>query len=162
MSARENAFVPALIGLIFSVLAAIFSVLAALEGIHLFTSSDLCGGGFGHGADYLILYAALSVALGVTLVALGFALPLAIAGHRWVWVVGLLIVTAASVLITVGSNSQVARKLVGSVLGFGCSIISYPQVVQSFVPLLVAAPTLACLITGLRHNVLTIGESTRE
>jgi hypothetical protein len=130
----------------------IFSLLAALEGIHLNTSDSLCGGGLGHLADFLYLYATLGLALLATLVALGFALVFALRGHRWFWVAGLVMVTAASVLITIGSDSPVSRTLVGSVLGFDCSIVSYPEVIESFVPLLVAAPTLACLITGLRHK----------
>jgi hypothetical protein len=130
----------------------IFSVLAAVEGIHLETSGSFCGGGLGHLLDFFLYYGALGPALLATLVALGFAVVFALRGHRWTWIVGLVMATMASVLITVGSDSQVSRTLVGSVLGFDCSIVVYPQVVQSFVPLLVAAPTFACLITGRRYT----------
>src|SRR5262249_31817600 len=146
MSARENALVPA-------IMAIVASLLVAVEGISLYTQDNAtrCGGGLGRIGPGLALYAGLAVALLVTLVALGFALVLALRSHRWAWVVGLVMVTAASVLLTINSDSQASRTLVGSALGFGCSW-TQPQVVQSLAPLLVAVPTLACLLTGLRQR----------
>jgi hypothetical protein len=146
MSAREKALVPAF-------MAIVASLLVATAGISLYTkdNADRCGGGLGRIGPALGFYLTLAVALLVTLVALGFALVLALRSHRWAWVVGLVVVTAASVLITINSSSVVFHALVGSVLGFGCSWYQ-PEVVQSLAPLLVAAPTLACLITGLQHK----------
>jgi hypothetical protein len=79
------------------------------------------------------------------------ALVLALRSHRWAWIIGLVMVTATSLLITINSASVVFHNLVGSALGFGCSWYQ-PEVIQSLAPLLVAAPTLACLIMEFRQK----------
>ena len=144
MSARESAFIPAF-------MAVVASLLAAAVGILLYTKDNAtgCGGGLGRIGPALGFYAVLAVALLVTLVALGFALVFALRSQRWAWVIGLVMVTAASALITINSSSVVFHTLIGSILGFGCSWYQ-PEIVQSFVPLLVAVPTLASLLEKRR------------
>jgi lysylphosphatidylglycerol synthetase-like protein (DUF2156 family) len=122
------------------------SVFTALGGIHLYIGDNAshCGGGLGRIAPVLGFYFTLAVALLAALVALIFTLLVAFIQKRWAWVVMLGVATAASALIATGSGSQLARMLVGSAVGFGCSRY-YPQVTQSLIPLVVAGPTLACM-----------------
>ena len=135
-------------------LALFFSVLVALEGVANYTQDNAqhCGGGLGRIGPGLGLYATLTLALLVTLGALVLTLVLATASRRWAWAVGLLAATAAAgVLITVGADSPLSRTLVGSVLGVGCAW-SYSDVARCCAPLLVAVPSLVCLVTGRRQE----------
>ena len=133
--------------------AAILSALAAVEGIRLYTSHNAvhCGGGLGWIGAALTVYATLALALLATLVALVFALVVAIMGHHWAWIAVLAAATALGMLIFAGAGSPLSHTLVGSALGFGCSWF-YPEAAQSLAPVIVAAPALAFLLTGLRRQ----------
>jgi len=133
--------------------AVVISALATLEGIRLYTSHNAvqCGGGLGWIGPGFLLYATLAFAVLATLSAVIVALVAAIRGRRWVWSAGLVATVVLGTLVSLSAETSFSHMLVGTALGFGCSWF-YSDVIRSFVPLLVAVPTLAFLVFTRRRT----------
>jgi hypothetical protein len=133
--------------------AVVTSVLATIEGCGLYTShnADRCSGGIGWIGPGLLLYATLVCALLASLLAFIVALVAVLRGRHWVWFAGLIAAVALGTLVSLSADTPFAHQLVGTALGVGCSWF-YPDVMRSFVPLIVAAPTLAFFLLARRRS----------